>query len=97
MYHDPVGAVGFSMERLGIVQRADVPGGFTSAYGEHAFSWLMSVVIVEIFQDLPVPLKGMEILWKLAGKYYDAINDFGGEKHAPTSISHTPGVFEKRG
>jgi hypothetical protein len=40
----------------------------------------MSVVIVEIFQHLPVPLKGMQILWKLAGKPYEAIDDFGGEK-----------------
>lgn len=57
----------------------------------------MSVVIVEIFQNLPIPLKGMEILWKVAGKPYDTINDFGGEKHAPTSISHMPRVFGEHG
>ena len=57
----------------------------------------MSVVIVEIFQNLPVPLKGIEVHWKLAGKPYDTSDDFGGEKEAPTSISHMPGVFGEGG
>jgi hypothetical protein len=39
----------------------------------------------------------MEILWKLAGKPYDTIDDFGREKEAPTSVSHTLGVFGEGG
>ena len=64
-----------------------------SALTEHAFSRLMSVMIVEIRENVPVLLKRMQIRRKLASKPHDTVDYFRGEKDALATVSHISCVF----